>query len=175
MAKWGSSIWKELKQNGWIEINNSLHHPNSSQALEYLQRQALLPKKKTKRLKVIKTGWIDDSRNIKNKGNQRDVFMMLIEKEFGLSVWPEFFFSTERLYRLDYAIPVDQNGKELKIGIEVQGGIWAKGNSGHSSGKGITRDMDKSNLLQSLGWSLIQVTPSQILTNYTIELIRKMI
>lgn len=39
---------------------------------------------------------------------------MLIEKEFGLTVWPEFYFSTERLYRIDYAIPVDQNGKELK-------------------------------------------------------------
>ncbi len=175
MAKWGASIVKEVKRKGYVEVNGVLYPPNSSQALEYLQRQALIPKKKNKRLKAIKTGWITDSRNIKNKESQRDVFMMLIKKEFGLSVWPEFFFSTERLYRLDYAIPVDRNGKELKIGIEVQGGIWAKGNSGHSSGTGIARDMDKSNLLQSLGWNLIQVTPTQLLTNYTFDLIRKMI
>lgn len=175
MANWGKEIVKSVKVKGYVEVNGVLYPPNSPQAIRLSQSDISCPKRKKKRLKLIKTGWTDDSRNIKNKEGQKDPFIMLIKKEFGLEVWPEFFFSTERLYRLDYAIPVNQHGIELKIAIEVQGGIWAKGNSGHSSGTGIARDMEKANLLQSLGWRLIQVTPSQLMTNYTLELVNRMI
>lgn len=99
---------------------------------------------------------------------QRDMFIMLLEKE-GFDVWPEFYFSKERLYRFDYALP------EYKIAIEQEGGIWAKGNSGHSSGTGIMRDMEKSNLAQSMGWNLIRRTPDQMITCDTVEIINKIL
>ncbi|MGJ1444279.1 hypothetical protein ACR788_23640, partial [Sphingobacterium siyangense] len=99
----------------------------------------------------------------------------ICKQELGLEVWPEFFFSTERLYRIDYAIPVAIDGKILKIAIEQEGGIWMKGNSGHSSGTGIKRDMDKNNLLQSLGWRLIRRQPSEMISIDTLELIVKVI
>ncbi|MDQ7949530.1 MAG: hypothetical protein REI93_11835, partial [Pedobacter sp.] len=98
-----------------------------------------------------------------------DMFIMLAEKELGQEVWPEFFFSTDRNYRLDYAIP------SFKIGIEQNGGIWSKGKSGHSSGTGIKRDMDKSALAASLGWTIISRTPDQMMQLDTFNLIRSAI
>lgn len=116
-----------------------------------------------------KTGCTDDTRNIRNKSNQADSFIRLIRQELEAEVWPEFFFLTDREYRFDYAIP------DYKIAIEQEGGVWAKGNSGHSSGKGIMRDMDKSSLANVNGWILIRRTPDQLLTNETLDLIRKAI
>lgn len=171
-------IFKKLiadcKARGYVEIDNVFYPPKSAQVKRYKENEVSSRLKKDNALKPIKikSGWIDDTRNLKNKNGKVDVFMRLIEQEFGLDVWPEFYFSTERLYRLDYAIPILSNNTDLKIGIEVQGGIWAKGNSGHSSGKGIKRDMDKSNLAQSLGWFIIKVTPQELLTNKTLELIK---
>lgn len=164
----------DLKQRGYVLINNVYYPSTSQEALRYTSQMTIDTDKKRKSLKTakIKSGWIDDHRNIKNKNCKVDIFMNLIQQDLGLEVWPEFFFSTERLYRLDYAIPVSVDGKELKIGIEVQGGIWLKGNSGHSSGKGIKRDMEKSNLAQSLGWFVIKITPDELLTNKTLELIK---
>ncbi len=164
-----------LKSRGWVQHNDLILPPNKAPVCLSSEGQAKPSSKKNKSIlePKIKSGWIDDYRNIRNKEKQKDVFMKLVEQELGLIVWPEFFFSTERLYRLDYAIPVKwSNSTILKIGIEVQGGIWAKGNSGHSSGTGIKRDMDKSNLAQSLGWFLIKITPDELLTNKTLELIK---
>lgn len=157
----------ELKSKGWIEHNNVFYPPEQIEALN------LKPVVK-KRTKTIKTGWIDDTRNLKNR-NSIDTFTMLLSQQLNLDAWPEFYFSTERLYRLDYAIPFAEDGTELKLGIEVNGGIWSKGNSGHSSGTGIQRDIDKSALAASLGWTVISRTPQQLLTNETLELIKKII
>ncbi|QQT60984.1 hypothetical protein I6I97_17435 [Sphingobacterium multivorum] len=140
---------KDISERGFVRVGDVYFPPGSKEALSSFL------KKKT-RSKIIRTGWIDDTRNIRNKEKYNDPFINLIKTELSIELWPEFFFSVERLYRFDYAIP------ELKIGIEVNGGVWAKGNSGHSSGKGIMRDYEKSNLAQSLGWKVLTVVPSQI-------------
>lgn len=158
--KWDALI-KGLKEKGYVMIDDIMYPPNSIKSIEYKNNL----KAKKKRSKTIKTGWIDDARNIRNKAEKTDAFMKLVDIELGLDVWREFYFSTKRLYRFDYCIP------ELKLGIEVNGGVWSKGNSGHSSGKGIMRDYNKSNLAQSLGWNVISVTPDQLMTSYTIGLI----
>jgi very-short-patch-repair endonuclease len=72
----------------------------------------------------------------------------------------------DRLYRLDNAYP------EFKIGIEVDGGTLSKERSGHSTGTGLARDREKSTLLATLGWLLIRVTPKELMTLKTIELIK---
>lgn len=154
MGKWGrpgqgKSIISELVKKNYILIDNVYYPAGSPMVINSASP-------KSNRSKVFKTGWIDDSRNIKNKEKHKDAFIRFIEMELDLEVWPEFHFSIERNYRLDYAIP------EFKIAIEVNGGVWAKGNSGHSSGKGILRDYEKSNLAQSLGWKLIIVTPKEM-------------
>lgn len=172
---WGKALISHVKEKGYVEHNGVFYPPNSPQAELLHKNQTIGPKKKSKRSKAFKTGWVDDSRNIKNKEKQTDVFIQLIKQELQLEVWPEFYFSTQRLYRVDYAIPISQDEKHLKIAIEVDGGIYAKGNSGHSSGTGIKRDMDKNNLLVASGWRLIRVTPSELITLDTINAIKNLL
>lgn len=157
------AIYKECIDKGYIEYNNVLYPPSQAAALNIKKPI------KAKRKNLVKTGDVNDERNIRNKANQRDVFMMLIETDLKLEVWPEYFFTLERQYRFDYAIP------ELKIAIEQNGGIWSKGNSGHSSGKGIQRDMDKTALAASLGWTVISRSPEQMQTTETLNLIKSAI
>lgn len=161
------AIFKDCLERGYVADGDKLYPPNHPVALKITEARS----KRKPRTTHIKTGWIDDTRNIKNK-EQRDMFTMLLEKELGVEVWPEFYFSTERLFRIDYAIPVLPDSSCIKIAIEVNGGVWSKGNSGHSSGTGILRDYEKANFLQSMGWKLIIVTPDQLMTPRVIDLIR---
>src|SRR5690348_12033161 len=46
--------------------------------------------------------------------------------------------------------------------VEVQGGVWLKGKSGHSSGTGITRDCEKLSLAAVHGYRTIVVTPEHV-------------
>jgi hypothetical protein len=165
------AVYKDCLERGYVADGDMLYPPNHPAAIAIKERAS----KRKPRTTHVKTGWIDDTRNIKNK-EKRDMFVMLLEKELGVEVWPEFYFSTERLYRFDYAIPLNpSNSGSLKIAIEQEGGIWAKGNSGHSSGTGIQRDMDKNNLAIAQGWVIIRRTPDQMMTSETIELIRSVI
>lgn len=164
MGKWGrpgqgKAILKDITNRNYVLINGSYYPPGSPEARKYI------PKKKA-RSKIFRTGWTDDTRNLRNKEKYHDEFIQLLKMELGLDVWPEFYFSVDRLYRFDYAIP------SHKIGIEVNGGVWAKGNSGHSSGTGILRDYEKSNLGQSLGWSVVTVTPSQVKSGEAISILK---
>lgn len=61
-----------------------------------------------------------------------------------------------RKWRFDFCDPVN------KICIEVQGGIWSKGKTGHSSGSGINKDHDKYNSAQFHGYRVFQVTSDTI-------------
>jgi hypothetical protein len=164
------SIYKDCLERGYILVGDNLYPPNHPNALRTIEVRS---KRKT-RVTHIKTGWVDDTRNIKNK-LQRDMFVILIEKELGVDLWPEFFFSTERLFRFDYCIPVLKDGTIIKLAIEQEGGIFMRGNSGHSSGTGIERDMTKSSLAASQGWLLIRRTPQQMLTTETIAMIKSVI
>lgn len=59
-----------------------------------------------------------------------------------------------RGFEIDFAVP------HLKFGVEIEGGIWNRG--GHSSGGGISRDIDKHNLALFTGWTLVRVAPQQV-------------
>jgi hypothetical protein len=164
------AVYKDCLDRGYILIGDQLFPPGHLAALAVVK-----PKRKPKTVHH-KTGWIDDTRNIKNRAEQKDIFMMLLEKE-GFDVWPEFFFSTERLYRFDYALPFlnSTNSTMLKIAIECDGGTWSQGKSGHSSGTGLERDRNKNNLALANGWVIIRRTPDQMCTIETIELIKNVI
>ncbi|QTE37497.1 hypothetical protein J3L18_00065 [Mucilaginibacter gossypii] len=164
------AIIDDCRKRGYVEHQGVLYPPGQAATLSILETT----QKRKPRTTHTKTGWIDDTRNIANKEKQTDVFIKLIKQELNLDVWPEFYFSTEREYRFDYAVPIMSNSTHLKIAIEVNGGIWAKGNSGHSSGTGIKRDMEKSNLAQANGWKLISVEPNELTTLKTLDLIKKL-
>jgi hypothetical protein len=60
----------------------------------------------------------------------------------------EYRFDSKRRYRLDFAhLP-------SKTGIEIQGATWVQ-NTGHSSGRGIQRDIEKVHLAALHGWQII--------------------
>lgn len=65
------------------------------------------------------------------------------------------------------------NDPEYKqILVEVQGGVWLKGKSGHSSGTGITRDCEKLSLAAVHGYRTIVCTPAQIRSGQAIQWIK---
>lgn len=59
------------------------------------------------------------------------------------------------LYEMDIAWP------DIRFGIEVQGGLFKKG--GHSTGKGIQRDISKQQLAIQHGWTLVPVSTADII------------
>lgn len=77
----------------------------------------------------------------------------------------EFSAVPGRRFRWDFAYP------KQKLLIEVQGGIWSKG--GHSTGKGITRDAEKSNMAVLLGYRCLAVTADHIKSGQAIKWIRE--
>lgn len=96
-----------------------------------------------------------------------NAFTALIKSQFGLECVQELQFHPTRKWRFDYAIP------SKMIAIEVEGGAFTNGR--HTRGKGFIVDMEKYNEATCLGWRLIRVTPSDLMTLKTIEYIKKLI
>ena len=163
-------LYKSLIDKGYKEIAGTLYRPDQVQQL--IAKGLYIPTKTKRASNRIKTGFIDDSLNIRNQANIITPFIQYVKQQTGLICWPEFHFLTDRLYRFDYAIPFGPDNIILKIAIEQQGGIHCKGASGHSSGTGIARDMDKASLAAVNGWILIQRVPSDMCSQATIELIK---
>ena len=93
-----------------------------------------------------------------------DLFCALIKSELGLDVVKEYRFHLTRKWRFDYAI------SSKMIAIEVEGGAYTQGR--HTRGKGFVADMEKYNEAVCLGWQLIRVTPSQLVTMQTVQYIK---
>ncbi len=68
----------------------------------------------------------------------------------GILVVKEHKFHLERKWRFDFALP------DKKIGIEYEGINSQK--SGHTTLSGYTKDTDKYNEAQALGWNVIRFT-----------------
>lgn len=56
--------------------------------------------------------------------------------------------------------------------VEVQGGVWMKGRSAHSSGSGLTRDAEKISLAAVEGYRTIIVTPAHIKSGQAVAWIK---
>lgn len=160
---------KALNEAGFFEQEKGLFSRTIQDTGKNESPAKGLKRASTAKRKIVRSGDITDDRNIRNKAKQIDPFIRVVKQELGLDVWPEFYFSKERKYRLDYALPLH------KLAVEVDGGIFMRGKSGHSSGKGIKRDQEKASLLAALGWRLIRLTPSELVSLRTIELIKKAI
>ncbi len=76
------------------------------------------------------------------------------------------FAAPERRWAFDYAWP----GNLGMVAIEVQGGIWVRG--AHSRGAQQLKDFEKLNAAQLRGWRVFQVTPDQLCTTETLDLLR---
>lgn len=84
-----------------------------------------------------------------------DEFKKAVKAMFGYDLEEEYKFHPTRRWRFDYAIV------ELKIAIEVEGGVWTRGR--HINPTGFLKDMEKYNTATSMGWSIIRVVPNEML------------
>lgn len=103
----------------------------------------------------------------KPAGVVADIFVRTIKEVLGVDMVREYKFHEKRKWRFDYAII------EHKIAVEVEGGVWEYGR--HNRASGFLKDMEKYNEAAALGWKVIRITPQQMLTSYTIDLIDRTI
>lgn len=74
---------------------------------------------------------------------------------------------------------VDFVWDKQSICVEVDGGVWMQGHYGqgggaHSRPANILRDMEKSNLVQRLGYRLFRFTPEQVKNGQALEFIKEL-
>lgn len=72
-----------------------------------------------------------------------------------------------RKFELDIAFP------SLKVGVEVQGGVFTRG--AHGSPMGILRDIEKSNELVLHNWRVLRYTPAQVKAGVAIDGLRQLL
>jgi very-short-patch-repair endonuclease len=102
-----------------------------------------------------------------DEGGLTSLFQKLCRQELGVEVEAEFYFAKPRRWRFDYAIV------EQRVAIEVEGGVWTRGR--HTRGSGFVKDMEKYNAAAALGWLLIRTTPDNLISQSTLDLIRRAI
>ncbi len=127
---WSADRVRDLQKEG--KIRGFQDHRTDARNIEGGIKVAKHFKKKSKALDWI--GW-----NLLYWANERT-----------LQLEEEYKFHPERKWRFDYAIP------SLKIAVEFNGGVFMT-NGDHNSIKGITRDYDKINTAQGMGWRVIQL------------------
>lgn len=66
----------------------------------------------------------------------------------------EYVFDPARRWRLDFAWP------DLRVGVEVEGGIWTGGR--HSRGAGFEADCAKYNEAAIQGWLVLRMTTAMV-------------
>lgn len=96
-----------------------------------------------------------------------DMFCFLVVSQLRVKVEKELKFHPERKWRFDYAIP------EYKIAIEVEGGVWTGGR--HTRSQGFLGDVEKYNAAAVLGWRLLRVVPTTLMSSNTLQMIHQCI
>lgn len=86
-------------------------------------------------------------------------------KAMGIRYVREYKPWPERKYRYDFAL-IDSC-----IAVDIQGGIWAKGASGHKTGKGITTDSLKGCYASLTGWRAFTFPPQFIKSGQALDVI----
>ena len=109
------------------------------------------------------------SRNMANEviARQYELFRRTLESFTGCQVVAEHKFNDTRKWRIDFAII------DLKIGIEIEGGVWSGG--AHTRGKGFIEDMEKYNAAVTFGWVILRFTPQDLNKITTFETIKKVV
>lgn len=81
-----------------------------------------------------------------------------VEKQLSIFKIPppvrEFRFAPPRRWRFDFAWP------DVKVALEVEGGIWGGGR--HTRGAGFIADCDKYNAAALAGWRVFRITERHV-------------
>lgn len=86
-------------------------------------------------------------------------------KEHDLHPEPEVQFAKHlgRKWRFDFLF-------DKMVVLEVEGGVWTGGR--HTRGSGFSKDMEKYNTATMLGYRILRVTPQDLCTTETLEMVR---
>lgn len=114
-----------------------------------------------------KTPLAQNQRKITAPQTATDMFTLLCSQQLGAECVKEYAFYKPRKWRFDYALPA------YKIALEVEGGVWTQGR--HVRPKGFLGDMAKYNTAALLGWRVFRCTPSTLLSESTLLLIKNAI
>ena len=98
---------------------------------------------------------------------QYELFRRTLESFTGCQVVAEHKFHDTRKWRIDFAII------DLKIGIEIEGGVWSGGR--HTLGNGFIEDMEKYNAATMMGYQVIRFSTEQVKSGKAIKQIEKMV
>lgn len=79
----------------------------------------------------------------------------------------EYAFAKPRRWRFDWAWP------DAKVALEVEGGAWTGGR--HTRPRGFLGDIEKYNAATVKGWRLVRVTPNQLCTLGTVEMLETLL
>lgn len=101
------------------------------------------------------------------KQPKTDIFTSICKSDLKIEVVKEYKFHPTRKWRYDYAVP------EYKIALEVEGGVWTKGR--HTRPQGFLGDIEKYNAGTLLGWRIFRVTPDELYSNKTLNLLKQAI
>jgi len=96
-----------------------------------------------------------------------DMFTLFCLSQLGREPVREYRFHPVRKWRFDYAFP------DLKIAVECDGGVFTGGR--HTRPIGYMKDMEKFNAAAQDGWVVLKFTPSQMMTQATIDTLRNTI
>ncbi len=100
--------------------------------------------------------------NAKVKSQYEEMFALhLLANKMPKPLREHIFCS--RKWRFDFAWP------ELKIAVEIEGGIYTNGR--HVRGKGFEDDCKKYNTATSLGWSVYRFTSSMVKSGHALNFI----
>ena len=101
------------------------------------------------------------------RAQEYEMFRRKLAAFTGCEIKPEHSFFQGRKWRIDFAIV------DLKIGIEIEGGVWTNG--AHTRGKGFIEDMEKYNAAATLGWVILRFTPQDLNKITTFETAKKVV
>jgi very-short-patch-repair endonuclease len=98
---------------------------------------------------------------------ERRFWALLVQSGLPLPV-PEHPFASDwgRRWRFDFAWP------DLRLAVEVDGGIWIPGGGRHNRGAGYEADVEKLNVAVILGWRLLRFTPRHLANGSAVTAIR---
>jgi very-short-patch-repair endonuclease len=74
----------------------------------------------------------------------------------------KFALALGRKWTADFAWP------DLKLLLEVDGGVWRRGGGAHSHPSNILRDMEKQNDAALLGWRVLRFTTGEIKSGHAL-------
>lgn len=114
-----------------------------------------------------KTPLAQKQRKITQPEPTTDIFTLLCKQQLGAECVKEYRFHKNRKWRFDYALPA------YKIALEVEGGVWTQGR--HTRPQGFINDITKYNTATLMGWRVFRCTPSNLVSDSTLLLIKNAI